>query len=100
MPATKLNDQQNVICKSFLRDFVFEQHSKNKTELECPVCIEKIDYIKDYIGIISNIELSIQTNFIIDELNKSSIIYKDNKVMNQQNYKKHYQTNDKVFLVL
>ena len=43
MPQNKLNDQQNVICKSYLRDFVYEQHLKNRTELECPICLEKID---------------------------------------------------------
>jgi len=42
MPPTKLNDQQNVICRPFLRDFVYEQHLKNKTELECPICLDTI----------------------------------------------------------
>jgi len=38
----KLTDQQNVICRPFLRDFVYEQHLKNKTELECPICLDTI----------------------------------------------------------
>ena len=43
MPSTKLNDQQNVICKTFLRDFVFEQYLKSSTELECPICMDIIN---------------------------------------------------------
>ena len=39
----KLNDQQNVICRPFLRDFVYEQNLKNKTELECPICMDIIN---------------------------------------------------------
>jgi hypothetical protein len=39
----KINDANNVICKSFLRDFVYEAHLKNNTLLECPVCLDKID---------------------------------------------------------
>jgi hypothetical protein len=33
----------NVICKAFLRDFVYESHQKNKTELECVICTDPID---------------------------------------------------------
>ena len=40
--APKLTDQQNVICRPYLRDFVYEQHLKNGTELECPICLETI----------------------------------------------------------
>ncbi len=39
----KLNDQQNTICKPFLRDFVFEQYLKSSTELECPICMDIIN---------------------------------------------------------
>ena len=39
----KLHDQQNVICKTFLRDFVFEQYLKSSTELECPICMDIIN---------------------------------------------------------
>ena len=63
------------------------------------ICIEKIDYIKNYIGIISNKQLNIINNFKIESNDDFPLIYKDNKVMNKQNYEKHYQTNDKFFLV-
>lgn len=43
MPGNKLNDQQNTICRPYLRDFVFEQNIKNGTELECPICMEIIN---------------------------------------------------------
>ena len=43
MPSTKLNDCIVVICKPFLRNFVYETHIKNGTELECPICMEIID---------------------------------------------------------
>jgi hypothetical protein len=41
--ASKMNEQSNVICKTFLRDFVYETHLKNGTELECSICMDKID---------------------------------------------------------
>jgi len=63
------------------------------------ICIEKIDYIKNYVGIISNKQLNTINNFKIISDDEFPLIYKDNKVMNKQNYEKHYQTNDKFFLV-
>ena len=30
------------ICKTFLRDFVYESHLRNNTELECSVCMDRI----------------------------------------------------------
>ena len=66
------------------------------------ICIERLDNIKNYIGIISDKELNTINNFIIDSsynFIETHVIYKDNKVMNEQNYKKYYQTNDKIFLV-
>ena len=63
------------------------------------ICIEKIENIKDYIGIISNNQLNKINNFKIESYDKNLLIYKDNKVMNQYDYKKYYQTNDKIFLV-
>jgi len=121
----KFINNNNIILTGILKygkmniDEIYYLHTKNINEIKIKsihldgkpfnkisgprtisICVEKIDGIKDYIGIISNIELSTLNNFTIDKYNKSSIIYKDNKVMNQQNYKKHYQTNDKVLLVL
>ena len=63
------------------------------------ICIEKIENIKDYIGIISNNQLNKINNFKIESYEKNLLIYKDNKVMNQCDYKKYYQTNDNFFLV-
>ena len=61
------------------------------------ICIDKIDNIKDYIGIISN---NILPKIIeIPEINKKQLIYKDNRIFNLESFKKYYQTNDKVFLL-
>ena len=43
MPPKFNSENASCICKPFLRDFVFESHLKNKTELECPICMEPID---------------------------------------------------------
>ena len=37
-PNQKINETNNVICKTYLRDFVYEAYLKNNTPLECPIC--------------------------------------------------------------
>ena len=64
------------------------------------ISIEPNDLIKDYIGVITGIPLmKIDKYFIESSKNTNKIIYKDNKIMNETNYKKYYQTYDNIFLV-
>jgi len=63
------------------------------------ICINKLYNIKDYNGIISNKHLLKNNDFVIGDFNNKKIIYKDNKILNLESYKKYYQTIDNVFLL-